>query len=230
MKYIDFLIIFLLLVVITVQSLSKTTTVSSNNSAEYEQRLLRLEPKEPKLFYDYQLLPERDLSKFLKNQYPIKEAIDKGNDVTFETVYHDSAWKRPAYHPDWHSTNLRWSNIPLHLANQQHRLYIYQGGGSWWYDLSEYLVLPPSSYFPSPINKFAFTIKYPFVTRIIVMNATVKTMKYYRNQIILLVEPGRTGLHLIDFDHKKLQNKSFLLQMSTISGEELDYLILNTSS
>ena len=45
-----------------------------------------------------------------------------------------------------------------------------------WYDLSNYLALPHGSDGPSPINEFTFTIKYPYVVRLIVFDFNVASM------------------------------------------------------
>lgn len=150
LKYLCGLTISLLILALFFQSTITSTLTDNSSSDVYETRPLQLLPKEPQTLYDFQLLPDR-----------------------FQTVYHDPDWKHPAYHPNWYSTNFRWSNAPISLAYQQHQIFSYQGGMSCWFDLSHYLALPDQSYFPSPINYNGFTIKYSFVTRLIAINAEI---------------------------------------------------------
>lgn len=126
-------------------------------------------------------------------------------------------------HSNW--GNLRWSDVSTNIAYQQHNLFIYQGGLSSWCDLSNFLALPDNSWQPSPISKNAFTGNFPYVTRFVIINARTRAIKFYKNQLVIMVEPTRTGLQVIDFNHKKLQQKQLLVQMSTTTGSELDYLI-----
>lgn len=191
-----------------------------------DDRLARLEPKEPSIMYDYQLLKyERDLSQFYKEVLPIKTILLKGHKLPFRIIFSDMDWKRPAYHPNWHSSSFRWCYIPINIAIQQHNLFIYQGGGSARYDLSNSLVLPNEIHKKSPFSEYAFTTKYPYVTRFIIFKAKPLSIKAYKNQLAVVVEPQRTGLHIIDFEHKQLQNQKLLVQMSTADGAELDYLL-----
>ena len=105
---------------------------------------------------------------------------------------------------------------------------LYSGaiGASWWYDLLNHLALPSGTELFSPINKFAFTIKYPYVARLIVFNFNIKYIKYYKNQILVSGESLRKGLTMLDFDTKNLPSSKKLLQLATPNGYEIDYLIL----
>jgi hypothetical protein len=116
------------------------------------------------------------------------------------------------------------------MAYQRHIVYSYQVGLSWWYDLSNYLALPNGAGGPSPINEYAFTIKYPYVVRLVVFNVNIISIKYYKNQIVVSGVPLRKGLTIVDFDTKKIPDSKKLLQLATPDGYELDYLILYLSS
>ncbi|WP_160317192.1 hypothetical protein [Oxobacter pfennigii] len=192
-----------------------------------EEKLKILEPSEPKTIYDYEILPDRDISKFKEKVLPIPLVQREGSNIPFVTVYKNLNWQRPAYDSLWHSSNWRWSNVPTNMSYQQHRVFDYEGGGSWWYDLSGHLALPGEAGGPSPIHEFAFTIKYPHVVRLIVFNFDVKSIKYYKNQYTVSGEPLRKGLTVVDFNTVNLPKNKKLLQLATPDGYELDYLILN---
>ena len=191
-----------------------------------EEKLKNLEPANPKTMYDYELIGGRDLSEFKDTVVPIPLIQKSGSNIPFITVYKDLSWKRPAYVPTWHSSSWRWSYVPTNLAYQQHIVFDYEMGASWWFDLSSDLALPNGTELPSPINKSAFTIKYPYVVRLIIFNYNIKSIKYYKNQIIVFGEPLRKGLTMIDFDTKNLPRTKKLLQLVTPDGYERDYLIL----
>jgi hypothetical protein len=219
--------IFLSLLFMIFQSAHTISARGSFNPMSCEERLKALEPSEPKTIYDYELLPDRDISMFKEEVFPISLVQKKGSKIPFATVYKDLNWQRPAYSPFWHSTNWRWSNVPFLIANQQHIVYSYQGGGSWWYDLSGYLALHGVPTGPSPIHESAFTVIYPYVVRLIVFNFDVASIKHYKNQFVVTGEPLRKGLTIIDFDTKDLPDAKKMLQLATHDGYELDYLILN---
>lgn len=191
-----------------------------------EEKLNLLEPSKPKTIYDYELLSDRNLSTFKEKVLPISLVQKNGIEIPFVTVYKNLDWQRPAYVPAWHSSSWRWSYIPTNMAYQQHIVYSYLGGASWWYDLSNYLALPSGTDVASPIHKYAFTIKYPYVVRLIVFKFNITSIKYYKNQILVFGEPLRKGLTIVDFDTKNIPNSKKLLQLVTLDGYELDYLIL----
>ncbi|MBU3201658.1 hypothetical protein LL037_12160 [Clostridium estertheticum] len=195
-----------------------------------EEKLNLLEPAKPKTIYDYELLPERNISTFKEKVLPISLVQKNGNKVPFAIAYKNLNWQRPAYDPIWHSSLRRWSYVPLNMAYQQHIVYSYQGGLSYWYDLSSYLALPNGTGGPSPINEYAFTIKYPYVVRLVVFNFNITSIKYYKNQIVVSGVPLRKGLTIVDFDTKKFSDSKKLLQLATPDGYELDYLILYLSN
>ena len=199
---------------------------SEHSPITCEEKLNLLEPSKPKTIYDYELMPDKNISTFKGEVFPISLVQKNGNKVSFVTVYKDLNWQRPSYYPTWHSSSWRWSYVPLHMAYQQHIFYSYQGGLSWWYDLSSYLALPDGTGVPSPIHENAFTIKYPYVVRLIVFNFNITSIKYYKNQILVSGEPLRKGLTIVDFDTRNFLNSKKLLQLATPDGYELDYLIL----
>jgi hypothetical protein len=216
---------FLVCIMVFFQPNAIVSAISGLAPTSCEERLDTLEPKDPKVIYDYELLIDRDLSKFKEKIFPISLVQKEGSNLPFEVVYKDLKWKRPAYSPIWHSSNLRWSNVPLNMANQQHRVFGYSMGLSGWYDFSNDLALPNPERQPSPINKYAFTIKYPYVVRLVVFDFNIESMKYYKNQIVVFGQPLRNGITILDFDIKNLPG-SKLLQLSTPDGYELDYLVI----
>ncbi|MEG0775694.1 hypothetical protein [Clostridium sp.] len=192
----------------------------------WEEKLKLLEPSEAKTIYDYELLRDRDTSNFKEETFPISLIQKEGTTIPFKTIHKDLNWQRPIYSPLWHSSSWRWSYVPLNMAYQRHIVYAYQGGLSWLYDLSNYLALPTEATGASPLHDYAFTIKYPYIVRLIVFNFNVSSIKHYKNQIIVSGEPLRTGLTVIDFNTKDLCDSKKLLQLATPDGYELDYLVL----
>jgi hypothetical protein len=210
-----------------------TRTYAAKNEHPHmicEEKLNLLEPTNPKTIYDYELLPERNISTFKEKVLPISLVQKNGSKIPFVIVYKSLNWQRPAYDPIKHSSALRWSYVPLNMAYQQHVVYSYQGGLSWWYDLSNYLALPNGTGGPSPINKYAFTIKYPYVVRLVVFNFNIISINHYKNQIVVSGVPLRKGLTIVDFDARSFSNSKKLLQLATPDGYELDYLILHLSN
>lgn len=195
-----------------------------------EEKLNSLEPSKPITIYDYELLPDRDISKFTREIVSTSLVQKKGSNIPFKVVYRNLNWQRPAYDPYWHSSSWRWSYVPLNIAYQQHIVFSYQGGLSEWYDLSSYLALPGGTGGPSPINEYAFTIKYPYVVRLIIFNFNIESIKYYKNQILVSGQPMRKGLTVVDFDSKGFSKSEKLLQLGTPEGYEIDYLILYLSN
>lgn len=222
-----YFLIFLSALIMLLQPADTASAKGSNNPMTCEEKLKALEPSEPKTIYDHELMPDRDMSMFKEEVFPISLVMKKGSKIHFSTVYKNLNWQRPAYSPLWHSTYWRWSNVPLKIAYNQHIVYAYSGGLSWWYDLSSNLALEGVPAGPSPIHKSAFTIGYPYVVRLIVFNFHIASLKYYKNQIVVTGEPLRTGLTIIDFDTKDLPASKKLLQLATPDGYEIDYLILN---
>jgi hypothetical protein len=218
--------ILLLFFFIVIQSIRIVSVKSEYLPMTCEEKLNLLEPSEPKIIYDYEMMPDRDISKFGEKVSPISLVQKKGSTLPFVTVFKDLNWQRPVYTPYWHSSSWRWSYVPRNMAHQRHIVYSYQGGLSWWYDLSSYLAMPAEADGPSPIHKYAFTIKYPYVVRLIVFNFDVKSIKYYKNQILFSGEPLRKGLTLVDFDTIAIPDSKKLLQLATPEGYEIDYLIL----
>lgn len=222
-------LIFLLFYTVSFQS---PIVVAANNGyypPTCEERLKSLEPAQPKTIYDYDLLPEKNIDKYKEEVLPISLIQKKGIKVPFITVYKNLNWQRPAYDSAWHSSYWRWSYSPLNMAYQQHKVFSYQGGNSWWYDLSSHLALPAGTGGPSPINEFAFTIKYPYVVSLIIFDFNVDTIKHYNNQFVVSGKPLRKGLTVIDFDTKNLPGSEKLLQLATLDGYEIDFTILYLS-
>lgn len=227
---IRFFYIFLLTLFIFFQYIGIAHAKNEYIPMTCEEKLNLLEPSKPITIYDYELLPDRDMSKFIKEIIPTSLVQKKGINIPFKVVYRDINWQRPAYDPAWHSSSWRWSYVPLKIAYQQHTVFSYQGGLSWWYDLSSDLALPGGTGGPSPINEYAFTIKYPYIVRLIVFNFNISSIKYYKNQILVSGQPMRKGLTVVDFDSKDFSKSEKLLQLGTPDGYEIDYLILYLSN
>lgn len=217
--------ILLSFIIVILQLTTTASALSENKPMTCEERLKSLEPSKPETIYDYEILLDRDTNRIKGEVLPIPTVQKNGSNVPFVTVYKNLNWQRPAYDESWHSTYWRWSYVPINMAYQQHKLFSYQGGGSWWYDLSHNLALPVDAGGPSPINEYAFTIKYPYVVRLIVFDFDIKSIKQYKGQIVVSGEPLRKGLTVVDFDTKNFSDSIKLIQLSTPDGYEIDYLI-----
>ncbi|GKU27481.1 hypothetical protein CFOLD11_43080 [Clostridium folliculivorans] len=220
------LCIFILSVLTTLEPSSVVISKNLNAPLTCEDKLRTMEPIIPKTIYDYQLLRDRDMNNFKRNLEPISSVLKDGIDIPFVSIYKDLDFQRPAYAQQWHSSYWRWSYMPVNLANQQHKLFLYSGGLSVWYDLSNELVLPGDLSNSSPINKKAFSTAYPYVVRIIVFDFNITSIKYYKNQICVIGEPLRKGLTVVDIDIKNIPTSQKLIQLVTPDGYELDYSIM----
>lgn len=99
-----------------------------------------------------------------------------------------------------------------------------------WYDFSNDFALPDRERQPSPIHEYAFTIKYPYVVRLVIFNFNAASIKHYKNQLVITGEPLRKGITILDFDTKNLPGSKKLLQLAAPDGYELDYLTLNLNN
>lgn len=220
------LCIFILLVLTSLEPSRVVSCKNLTSPLTCEDKLRTMEPIVPKTIYDYQLLRDRDMNKFKRNLEPISSVLKDGIDIPFVSVYKDLNFQRPAYAKQWHSSYWRWSYMPVNLANQQHKLFIYSGGLSVWHDLLNSLPLPMELTNSSSINKKAFTTNYPYVVRIIVFDFNITSIKYSNNQICVIGEPLRKGISIVDIDTKNLPSSQKLIQLITPDGYELDYSIM----
>lgn len=62
------------------------------------------------------------------------------------------------------------------------------------------------------------------------MDSSIKEIKTYGNQVIIIVEPKRTGLQVLEIPDSKIQlmntNLPIMFQLVTPDGYELDYSLL----
>ena len=86
---IRFFRIFLLTFFIFFQSIGMTYAKNEYIPMTCEEKLNLLEPSKPKTIYDYELLPDRDTSKFIKEIIPISLVQKKGSNIPFKVVYRD---------------------------------------------------------------------------------------------------------------------------------------------
>ncbi|MBK1812142.1 hypothetical protein JHL18_16080 [Clostridium sp. YIM B02505] len=220
------LCIFMLLVLTTLEPSRVVLSMDLTSPLTCEDKLRTMEPIVPKTIYDYQLLRDRDMSKFKGKLEPTLSVLKDGIDVPFVSIYKDLDFQRPSYAQQWHSSYWRWSYMPLNLANQQHKLFTYSGGASVWYDITNSLPLPKGLNNSSPINKKAFSTAYPYVVRFIVFDFNITSIKYSNNQICVIGEPLRKGISIVDIDTKNIPSSQKLIQLITPDGYELDYSIM----
>lgn len=186
----------------------------------FKLRLEALEPKKP-ISIDSTPIPNiAQPSKML----PISEVIKNGKEIDIEWAYNDINWIRPAYKTYWHSTvdGGRWSYVPMRINYALHRIFSTYRTSSFWYSIRNQLGIYDESL------SFDFKDHYPldYVT-LIVMQSNVKRILTLGNQVVVIIEPKRTGLQVIDIPLSEIKQynpkEPIIFQLVSPEGYEIDY-------
>lgn len=197
-----------------VQDSNKEIKKLEEEIRKFKKRLHYLEPENPTDIID----PRLKEIKFPTKVFTIKEVIESGREIPFETIIDKPNYIRPIYEKHWHSTTGRWSYIPNRIRTAQHRLFTeYDIGLSNWYDFEHKIG------FEVPMIQDKQALDLYIVT------FQTKILKIYTkgNQVIVVGKPKRNGVQVNTVttkDFKPINNKEFLLiQLVTPDGYEIDY-------
>ncbi|NLB17285.1 MAG: hypothetical protein GX825_00760 [Syntrophomonadaceae bacterium] len=155
---------------------------------EYQHLLSRLnylEPSHPQL-----IIPEEDDS----FTYSVRQVLEEGASIKWRTLENNDTWRRPLYIPLWNSKSWncnRFSYVPNLIENNRHRVFIYEGGGSYWFDLA------PTMGFTDDTSPVGIYFKNPEEVAIIALEARIKDVIKLDNQVQIVIEPMRKGYHII---------------------------------
>lgn len=185
----------------------RLAALRSENRALAE-RLSFLEPPVPQVIY-----PETPPV----CPYTAEEVMNKGSDISFRTLEINDKWVRPIYIPLWHSdawNSDRFCYVPRLIENNRHRVFIYQGGGSYWFDLS------PTMGFTDDTAPMGIAFKSGDEVAIIALEAVIKKILKYENQLQVVIEPARKGYHIVAIPKQDYQGS--LCQVVTPDGCEIE--------
>lgn len=159
-----------------------------------------------------------------ENEVPIRQVLEKGEEIPIEFIYNDPDWVRPAYKEYWHSKSGRWSYVPNRIHYALHRIFSTYATASIYYDFIHDLGIVDES---SDFSKYEYTSS-PFdFLQVVVMNTLIEKVVTYENQIVIIGKPQRTGLQAIVIPTAKINpienTYNILIQLVTPDGYEIDY-------
>jgi len=198
---------------------------NENIYKEYKKCKNRLNSLEPEKPIDIESWPIYELS-FPTNIQPISEVMEKGKELSLQFAYNDLNWKRPAYKSYWHSSpdGGRWSYVPQRVHYSYHRIFVTVPTASIYYDFEHNLGIAEES---RNFN-FDYTNIHQFV--LVAMQSNVKKIVTLGNQVVVVVEPRRTGLQALIIPESMIQpsnkEEATIFQMVTPDGYEIDYSLI----
>ena len=185
----------------------RITALNSEN-AELRNRLSYLEPPTP------QTIQPRIPATL---PYTVDEVMKKGTKIKFRTLETNDKWNRPIYIPLWHSkawNSDRFCYVPRLIEDNRHRVFVYQGGGSYWFDLS------PTMGFTDETAPMGIAFKTVEEVAIIALEARVNKIIKLKNQLQIVIEPARKGYHIVAVSLRDYQGS--LCQVVTPDGYEIE--------
>ncbi len=198
----------------------------ARDNQELKERLSKLEPASP-----VKIIRAQQPSSNIYDLSVVDVLVD-GSRIPFTKVYEDPTWIRPDYQPYWHSKPGIWSNIPDRIHNSYHRLFVTIGSNSLWDEaLHDSGLVEIADKFKLPV----YDDREENTVAIVALQHHITDIVMFKNQIVLLGTPTRTGVQIIAVDKRDLssnasgevlaQNTSqeYLLQLSTPDGYEIDY-------
>lgn len=157
-----------------------------------------------------------------------KEIMNKGKEIKLNFAYNDPNWVRPAYRTYWHPSvsGGRWSNVPKIVNYALHDIFTVYPTASIYYDFIHDLGIDEeSNYFIDNDVIFKETII------LVLMNSNIIKLLTYGNQVLVIVEPSRTGLQVLKVSDMQInpidKNSPIMFQLVTPDGYELDYNLIN---
>lgn len=148
-----------------------------------------------------------------------EEVIKKGKDIKFNVSYKIPEYLRPIYDPYWSKTYYRgWIDLVSKVEEARHRLFIFPLGASSSYDFTGSLGFDGSPRVDAHRN-----------INFLIYHFEVEEVKLLGQQIVLVGKPRRTGVEVISVNKDDLFTDDegagdFLIQLSTPSGYEIDFI------
>lgn len=186
-------------------------------------RLHSLEPDEAKNIDSWPIYG----TSLPSNVLPVSEVLKRGKEIPLKFAYNDLNWQRPAYKSYWHTTpnGGRWSYVPIRINYALHRIFATYPTASIYYDFVHDLGINEES------RNFDFD--YTDINQIVLvaMQSNIKKIITLGNQVIIIVEPMRSGLQVVAIPENIIQpsekEEATIFQMITPDGYEIDYCLLN---
>lgn len=186
-----------------------------------------LEPPKPQNIDDPPF--NRNLA-FPLNTVPISTVITQGEELPVTTIYDNPLWQRQAYKYYWHSSYSRWSYVPYRIHYAMHKVFATYATASIYYDFVHNLGIEDEYKDFAPYDQNSV---FDYV-QIVVMDTTVEKIYVYKEQLVIVGRPGRTGLQTLIVPSSSLnptsENKTILIQLSTLTSDEIDYTLINIPS
>ncbi len=151
-----------------------------------------------------------------------QEVLDKGRNIKFNILSERPYYLRPLYDPSWKGAYFRgWLNLSDKNIEARHRLFIFPFGGSSNFDFTGSLGVDAG-----------VSVNYHKNTNFLIYGFSVKSVKCYENQVVLLGEPLRAGLQIVsvvqdDLLSDGINTKDILFQLCTPQGYEIDFIYGN---
>lgn len=209
------IILLLLSLLAVIVAYEKQLTAAKSENGMLAKRLASLEPETP------QVIASLRTTDF---PYSAKQVLTQGELLDFRTLEIDNEWQRPVYIPLWHTTSWkseRFCYLPRLVENNRHRVFLYQGGGSYWFDLS------PAMGFTDDTSPMGVAFKTRDEVAVIALESRIKKIVKKGDQMTIMIEPCARGYHIVALSYQLFQNA--LCQVVTPEGFPLETLETATS-
>lgn len=143
---------------------------------------------------------------------------DHGTPIQHQRVYQNPEFQRPTYNPLW-KKHLQegWAYIPTKICENSHNLFVLPSNVTE----RQSFLQKQSLHDPIELSDQG--------TYILMFNFTPQEIIQYKEQIIILGTPSRTGAHIISLHIEGIKKyPSYLIQLVTPDLYEIDYTILHT--
>lgn len=223
---ITLLITIVILAMLLILLIDYKNLKASNDCLESYSNSIRLTmPLEPTTPKNIESSPIYDIP-LPSKIFPIQEVVKKGKNIPVDFAFNDPDWIRPAYKTYWHSSvsGGRWSYVPRRINYSLHKIFTSYQTASIYYDFTHELGIWEESKFfdlENGLNNIA----------LVVMDSNIKKIITYGNQVVVIPEPKRTGLQVVEIHDSKIHpiddDSPIMFQLVTPDGYELDYSLMH---